>query len=191
MKAAKRFLQFVLCASLGTTALSASAVSVTQLYPNPPGVSTWTTDPANAGDSTVGTWLYNVANAAGSPYNVGIASIGSSPDLKVNQGDTAPAGFPSFGANVLNLTLPVSGYEYLVLHWGGQGGGVWQAFYLDTNPVGSSFAFTAPGQNGLSSYAYYSPSGDSVPDGGSTLALLGAALSGLSLAGYRIRRLIG
>jgi VPDSG-CTERM motif len=90
---------------------------------------------------------------------------------------------PAFGvANYEGLTgitssyTALAGYDYVVLHWGNGGtgnpGGVYQAYYLG----GQGGVITAPsGVGGLSSARY-------VPDGGSTVMLLGAVLSVIAVA---------
>jgi hypothetical protein len=138
----------------------------------------FTVAPSNDGDGTIQAWLiglindYNSANGTNLPTNV----VGATPDLKVVSGDTPPSPYPSFGANTLSITLPGDTYDYLVLRWGGPGGGVYQPFQLITFPEVSD-TFLAPGQNGLSSYAFYGPT-PSVPEPYAML-LLGAGLVGL------------
>jgi hypothetical protein len=80
--------------------------------------------------------------------------------------------FRNVAANYEGLTgtgsyTALSGYEYVVLHWGNGGtgnpGGVYQAYYLG----GRGGVLQAPGGvGGLGSARY-------VPDGGSTVMLLG------------------
>jgi hypothetical protein len=78
--------------------------------------------------------------------------------------------------NAENLTgssynvLP--GYQYVVLKFGGSGGGYWQAYYLG----GAGGTITAPSGVGALSSARY------VPDGGSTVMLLGVALGVIAAA---------
>ena len=67
-------------------------------------------------------------------------------------------------------TLP--GLQYVVLHWGGAGGGSYQAYYL--GGLGGT-VYAPSGAGGLSSARY-------VPDGGSSVMLLGAALSVIAVA---------
>jgi VPDSG-CTERM motif len=71
----------------------------------------------------------------------------------------------------------VAGYDFVVFHFGngpagGSPGGWWQAWHL--SGLGGTFTVPAVGGapvGGFSSARYYNP----VPDGGSTLSLLGAA----------------
>jgi len=159
--------------------LCASATPITLNSGVPP-------QPANAGDGTIQAWLIQAINNYNSVHGTTLstASVGAHPDVKVNQGASAPAGYPTFGANTLSITLPANLNEYLVFHWGGQGGGVYQAFDLSTIPEGSD-TFTAPGRNGLSFYSFYGQAAP-VPEPG-TLALLGSGM--LGLAGVLRRKL--
>jgi len=142
--------------------------------------------PANAGDGTIQAWLIQAINNYNSVHGTTLstASVGAHPDVKVNQAASAPAGYSTFGANTLSITLPANLNEFLVLHWGGKGGGVYQAFDLNTVSEGSD-TFTAPGKNGLSFYSFYGESAP-VPEPG-TLALLGSGM--LSFAGVLRRKL--
>jgi hypothetical protein len=152
--------------------------------------------PTNAGDGTIQAWLilmitnYNTSNDSDLPT----APVGATPDIKVNTGDVPPSGYPSFGSGTLSITLPGNLNDYLVLHWGGPGGGTYQAFYLTAAPeLSATFSFTAPGKYGLSFYSFY----DAPTNGGggqnthapepATLLLLGAGLVGLS--GYARRKM--
>lgn len=144
--------------------------------------------PSNAGDRTIQTWLIHAINNYNTAHGTTLstASVGAHPDVKVNLGASAPAGYPTFAANTLSITLPANLNEYLVLHWGGQGGGVYQAFDLSTFPEGSDI-FQAPGRNGLSFYSFYGQAAPApVPEPG-TLALLGSGM--LGLAGVLRRKL--
>ena len=129
------------------------------------------------GDSTVFSWLTTDAaafnTASGTAYPVPTANPDGTPLTKVNT--------PLGGSSV---TLTVPSQEYVVLHWGGQGGGWAQAFY---NP-GADIDYTfnappggAPLVGGISFYSSYGPGGGSVPDGGASILLLGAAMGGLVL----------
>jgi len=149
-------------------------------------------DVGNAGDGTIQAWLiavignYNVTHDPDLPTG----SVGATPDVKVNQGDSPPLGYPSFGDDTVSITLPGNLNDYLVLHWGGSGGGTLQAFDLTTIPEVSD-TFNAPGQNSLSFYSFY---GDGNGDGQTpipepaTMLLLGSGLIGL--AGYGRKKLL-
>jgi hypothetical protein len=135
--------------------------------------------PANSGTGTVQTWLdglissYNGANNPDLPYPVGNEAF------RVNQGDaTAPTGYPTFGANILSITLPGGSYNYVVLHWGGSGGGVYQAYFVGADT--GSDTFNAPSHNGLSWYDTFTPV-TAVPE--PTTMIAGAGALGLALLG--------
>lgn len=142
--------------------------------------------PGSSGAATIASWLqtdvtaYNVANNPDLPTPVGAEQF------RVNQGDaTAPTGYPTFGANVLSITLPTAGYDYIALHWGGSGGGVYQSFYVGSigGATPATITFQAPGRNGLSWYDTFHPTTNTnVPDGGASAALLGLGLTGVAFA---------
>jgi protein with PEP-CTERM/exosortase system signal len=81
----------------------------------------------------------------------------------------------------------VAGYSFVVFHFGngdagGSPGGWWHAWYL--NGLGGTFivpAFGGASVGGFSSAHYYSPH-VSVPDGGATVMLLGAAFAVIAAA---------
>lgn len=145
-------------------------------------------DLANFGDATVLSWLtgdiitYNSLNSKSLPAPTTI---------------TGQIGL-SGGTGGNSITVNVTGFDYLFFHWGGQGGGWAQAFYVGGST--GSFAFdnsaigtgTGPSVGGLSFYSFYGPTPivthNSVPDGGSTIMMLGAALSGLSLVVRRLKQ---
>jgi hypothetical protein len=130
-------------------------------------------DLGNNGDATVFTWLktdvtaYNALEGASLPTPTAMDSNGT-PFVKL---DRPPS-----------TTITLGGYDYLVLHWGGQVG----AFQIyDVTGISGDFTVPSPGGpptiGGLSSYAFYGSGGNPVPDGGTTLVLLGLALVGLSV----------
>jgi hypothetical protein len=140
-------------------------------------------DLGDFGNATVFAWLgndittYNSLNSTSLP---GPTTVSGTAGLTGGVGGTS-------------ISLNVSGYDYLFFHWGGQGGGWAQAFYVG----GSSGEFTfnssliangdgPPAVGGLSFYSLYGPQG--VPDGGSTMLMLGAAFSSLGLVARRLKR---
>lgn len=102
------------------------------------------------------------------------------------------AGFADLSPGPVDIT----GFDYAVLHYGkgrggaGQGGGI--VFY-DLNGMTGIFTFPANGLGlngfgGLSSIRLFVGTPNTVPDGGTTVALLGIALSGVGLARRYIKR---
>ncbi len=104
-------------------------------------------------------------NAANNP-DIPTATLGDS------TGNTSGGGGTS-------ITLDVTGWTYLLLKWDGE----FQYIYLHGESglmTFNSTVFNTAGQpQGLSGYVFFGPT---VPDGGATIFLLGAALIGLSAA---------
>jgi hypothetical protein len=108
---------------------------------------------------------------------------------------------PTFGyANYEKLsgatTVSLTGFDYAVLHYGtgpggaGEGGGI---VFLSLNGMTGNYTFAGDGSGpngfgGLSSIRLFTGSGNAVPDGGATVALLGTALFGLGAARRFIKR---
>lgn len=135
--------------------------------------------PANQGSGTVATWLAAGVTTYNNTHNPDLPAPG--PELVgVNTGNSAPSGYPTFVANTLTISIPTGGYDYVVLHWGGQGGGPVQSFYIGAigGATPSPVVFNSPDRNGLSFYRLYHettrPPGNA-PDGGATAGLLGVA----------------
>ena len=135
--------------------------------------------PSNAGDGTIQAWQIASINLYNTTHDPDLSIIGVSLDLKMVVGDlTAPTGYPTFPADTLNITLPGDLNGYLVFHWGGPGGGFYQAFHLTTTPELDTF--TAPDKYGLSFYSFYGNGGESTPvPEPATMLLLGSGLLGL------------
>lgn len=158
----------------------ASAVPI-ELAPSP-----INTNPGGQGASTVDAWLKSVVNSYNTLNSTSLPDPGAEL-FRVNQGDAAKGGIPSFAANVTSITLPES-YDYIVLHWGG-GNANDVAYYTGNDPAGSTFNFvnnlffnTGSGNAlGLSSITVYDARSTSVPDGGASIGLLGAGLLGIGL----------
>ena len=135
------------------------------------------------GDANVLTWMnkdiinYNSLNSASLP---GAISSGG-------------AALSSSGTGGNSVTIDVTGLGYLFLHWGGQGGGWAQLFYIGSATGNFTFdnsniANSQPLVGGLSFARDYGIVNHTVPDGGSTMLLLGMTLSGLTLVARRLKQ---
>jgi hypothetical protein len=167
------------------SAANANTINVTMSLPLGAG-STLVNDvsaqdiPGNGlGDATVFAWLQSDISI----YNNNLSGHLAAPTTTLTSFDNLNSG----------LAIPVVAGDYLVLHYGkgpggqGQGGGL-VALYFDaagtyTVPANGS----GPNGNGGISFARLWDHGNQVPDGGSSLALLGIALSGLGLVYRRVR----
>lgn len=114
---------------------------------------------------------YNSANSASLPTGT---ITGDSGDVTTGSGGTS-------------ITVNVSGWDYIVLKWADTD----QYYYIGTTTGNYTFNSTVFNGNdqpqALSHYALFNPVSTSVPDGGSTALLLGAAMSGLGLVVRRIK----
>jgi len=86
------------------------------------------------------------------------------------------------------ITLNVTGWDYILLKWADTD----QFYYLGTTTGNVTFDSTVFNNNdqpqALSHYEFFDPvANPSVPDGGSTVMLLGAAMSGLGLVVRRLK----
>jgi hypothetical protein len=72
-------------------------------------------------------------------------------------------------------------YAYLFAHYGGPGGGFAEVWYVGNLNGSISIPATGLG-HGLSGWALFTAPGGGVPDGGTTVMLLGAALGALGMA---------
>jgi hypothetical protein len=137
-------------------------------------------DLGNYGDGTVLSWLGSDITAYNTLHGTTLAAPTANADstalLKVTTGS---------GPSSVTLSLN-NAYGYIFLHWGGQGGGWEQAYFL--NGYSGSFEFDAPpgghpAVGGLSFYSFYGPAprvpSTQVPDGANTGILLGLAFVGL------------
>jgi hypothetical protein len=136
-------------------------------------------DLGNFGDNTVLTWLASDINS----YNtLNGTSLGAPLTVAGQIGQTSGVGGNS-------ITLDVTGYQYLFFHWGGKDGGWAEAYYVGGSTGSYTFNNTPIGTNpqvgGLSFYSFYNSV--SVPDGGSTMLMLGAAFSALGLIVRRVK----
>jgi len=115
--------------------------------------------PNNGGKATIEAWLGAGVTAYNAANNPDLPTPGLE-QFRVNTGDVpANSAYPQFGNDTLSITIPTGGYNYIALHWGGQGGGVYQSFYIGTigGAVPSTVTFTSPNdKNGLSWYDTFS-----------------------------------
>lgn len=147
-----------------------------------------TPQPANSGQAVIESWIAGLVTSYNTANNPDLPAPGNEV-FRVNPTGTSPSSppsgyssYPTFGANTLSITIPTGGFDYIGLHWGGRGGGVYQAFYIGNigGAPASSYTFKAPGQNGLSWYdTFHKVEQHKVPDFGSTAALMGLAMLGL------------
>lgn len=118
---------------------------------------------------------YNLKPIADLPTS----GIGATPDFKLNVPENPEK---------LALTITGGSYNYIFLHWGGENADATyknpELYYIGS--LVGDWTFDAPfhvhgqdpqKQHGLSFYSLYSPK-ENVPDGGSTLVLLGASILG-------------
>jgi len=80
----------------------------------------------------------------------------------------------------VNLGLTGGTYDYLFAHYGGPGGGFAEVW--DVGNLSGSISIPSIGLgHGLSGWALFTAPGGAVPDGGTTVMLLGAALGALGV----------
>jgi hypothetical protein len=139
----------------------------------------------------VGDYNGTVPSVAGYTYTLKVGSgVGSPPLINPTSAVTGPnsAVTGPLGGTSLTITLPITGdvYDYLSIKWGDYLEG------YDIKGLSGTFTFSANvgdvhgdglNGNGESHYTLYdpTPSGKTVPDGSSTVGLLGLGLTGLSL----------
>jgi hypothetical protein len=71
-------------------------------------------------------------------------------------------------------------YSYLWAHYGGPGGGTVKVWYV--GDLNGTITIPASDGHGLSGWTLFGPGGQGVPNGGTTVMLLGAALGSLGMA---------
>lgn len=184
--------QFLALLAFGALAIAAYADPIQIAY------SPVTTQPTNNGDSVVRQWVidsiatFNLNDYPGAPVPTALGST----TVKVNQGDAINPLGSAFGTGVNSITLNLTGYQYIVLSWGGSdipedrgtadylyyvnGTGSWTFFNSANGAMGDGTAALAKG--GLSSITAY---GNNVPDSGATVGLLGLGLIAVGLIARR------
>jgi hypothetical protein len=177
-----KFILLAICVGALMPLAQATPVNVT-VSGGSPVVAAPSSDLGNFGDATVFSWMVNDVAA----YNSIASTTYGAPS---NSG--ALIGQTGGGGN--SISLDVSGYQYLFFHWGGsqlQPGGWAQLFYVGDSSGSFTFDNSAitvnetPAAGGISFYSLY---GTNVPDGGSTVMMLGAALSGLGVVARRMKK---
>lgn len=145
-----------------------------------------TPQPANSGQGTIESWIKKLVEDYNTANNPDLPPPGSEV-FRVNKSGESPSTppsaystYPTFGADKLSITIPTGDFDYIGLHWGGKGGGVYQAFYIGNigGAPASSYTFNAPDKNGLSWYDTFHKV-EKVPDFGTSFALMGLAMLGL------------
>jgi len=129
-----------------------------------------------------------IAQAPGSSNTIGghlytrsMVSCGTCPAAVFNSRVTNDQGFTFDGNGNVVVNLGTGGFTYLLGKYDGPNGGsaVW-------NVQGLTGIVTIPANGfpayGLSHWSLFGPGGGNVPDGGTTVMLLGAALGALGMA---------
>jgi hypothetical protein len=114
------------------------------------------------------------------------AGFGDATVLNWHKGDKKD--LTSYDSPHSSATPEENGIGDLFFHRGGQGGGSPDCFTFDNSTPGTC---KVPSVEVLSSCAVNGPTSNianNVPDGGSTVVLLGATLSGLGLLGFRFKQ---
>ncbi len=172
-----------LIAAVGT--VSARAIPIQVVY------SPVTTQPADNGLATVATWAsdaittFNSNGYPGAPLpGLGDLQFKITPD-GVSDG-TAPAGWPNgFPAGTTtSISLPLGGFDYLVLSWGGSllpgdNGTADYLYYIGGTSGVVTFDQPSGARGGLSGIMVYGTS--SVPDAAATAVLLALGIGALAI----------
>jgi len=137
-------------------------------------------NPANQGEGTVRDWLQALINAYNAVNDPDLPAVQNGPAVDY----TAPSG-------ITTVVIPVAGYTYLTIHWGGKKSSDHsQAWYLGGDLT--TLELVSPTGKGLSGYRLWNPVPVTrVPDGGSTLTLLGIALLGVGAWTRRAQNRVG
>jgi hypothetical protein len=131
------------------------------------------------GDATVFAWLQSDIGT----YNNNLNGHLPAPTTSLTSFDNLSSG----------PTIPVAAGDYLVLHYGkgplgqGQGGGLVALYFDAAGTYVVPDNGSGPNGNGGISFARLWDHGTQVPDGGTSLVLLGMALSALGLVYRRVR----
>lgn len=171
-------------AAVAAALLAASATShaVPIRLDTAPYISPTTTVPGEPDDQGAGTvrdWLQALVDK----YNAV-----NDPDLPAVQ-NPPPAVDYTAPSGITTVVIPVAGYTYLTIHWGGPQQTTdhsWAYYVAGETTVQLSYRY------GLSGYRLWNPVPVTrVPDGGSTLTLLGIALLGVGAWTRRAQNRVG
>jgi len=125
-------------------------------------------NPPNQGVPTVHNWLQDLVQAYNLQNDPDLPVVAASPSLEYTENRE----------DVRSLWINVTGYTYLTVHWGGKKSSDHsQAWYL--GGALENFHLVSPTGRGLSGYRlwnYVPPDVMRVPEGGTTLTLLGLGL---------------
>jgi hypothetical protein len=138
--------------------------------------------------------MYNLGTPSAAPYFVSGNSFATPLPSAVTPGDIiTPKGGISFTPDGQQVVITIgSGFKYLIAAYDGQNSGavVWDIAGLAAGTTIDIPAYAQPtasgtdltdGQYQITTWSLFNPGSSSVPDGGTTVMLLGAALSGLAL----------
>ena len=158
------------------------------------------TQPNNNGDATLKNWATASIDAYIANQYPGYQQLPDLGDLefKITKGGGGdigpiPAGWPGFGSNVSQITLPLGAFQYVILSWGGTSipgdHGTADILYYIGGTSGN-YTFTRENaRGGLSGVSVFgrvpTPGPHSAPDAGGSAGLLGLSL--LTLAALRRR----
>ena len=164
--------------ALGLTASQANASIL---------LNTTSSDPTSSGDTQMATWLSGLVTSYNTSNDPDLPAPGAQV-FRVNKNAAlpsgAPSGFPTYPDDTLEISLPTSGFNYVVLHWGGEQGNAFYAYFIGDES--GTTKFLAPGDNGLSSYSLFGTRTTTVVPEPSTYIAGGLALVPL-LLGLRSR----
>jgi hypothetical protein len=166
----------LLAASATTHAVLIRLDTAPYIYPT----TTVPGEPENQGVGTIRSWLQALVDE----YNAD-----NDPDLPAVQ--NGPAVDYKAPSGITTVVIPVAGYTYLTIHWGGKRSSDHsQAWYLGGDLT--TLELVSPTGKGLSGYRLWNPVPVTrVPDGGSTLTLLGITLLGVGAWARRAQNRVG
>jgi hypothetical protein len=137
-------------------------------------------EPGNQGVGTIRSWLQALVDEYNAVNDPDLPAVQNGPAVDY----TAPSG-------ITTVVIPVAGYTYLTIHWGGKKSSDHsQAWYLGGDLT--TLELVSPTGKGLSGYRLWNPVPVTrVPDGGSTLTLLVIALLSVGAWARRAQNRVG